>query len=307
MNNTHELLDDELWFLDDDQDEAAIEASNSFAAKLAEVDGLKTFPVVAQQVLSLLSNSNFDVKEVSGALKEDPSLAAGVLRMANSAFFAGTKPIRSIDQAFVRLGSKTVQEVVATVATMDLFPDSGGVGKQVRDHCAATAAIVQLLAKEFVSKYAEGIFLCGLMHDVGKMLLIESRENDYVLENIDALKPDSSHQEERSLLGYDHAVLGGHVLSRWKLPPPIPKVVAWHHQTTRAYEDPEIRPLVALLRVAGHLDAICRKEPPNYEVLLEKLAEKEDCVKVWLTADDLKSQWQSLLEVRSTALKMFGG
>ncbi len=306
MQNTNQIID-ELWFSEEDQNEEILEASDSFAAKLAQVDGLKTFPMVAQQVLSLLSNLNFDVREVASVLEEDPSLAAGVLRMANSAFFVGSQPINSINLAFVRLGSRTVQEVVATVATMDLFPDSGGVGKKIRDHCAATAAIVQFLAKEFAAGHVEGIFLCGLMHDVGKMLLIESRETDYMVEDIDALRPDTSHIEERNLLGYDHAVLGGHVLSSWKMPSPIPRVVALHHQPLRAYKDPEARPLVALLRVADHLDAILRSDSSNYEELLDKLAESPDCARIWLTAEDLKSKWQSLHEIRLTALKMFGG
>ncbi|MCP4678148.1 MAG: HDOD domain-containing protein [Deltaproteobacteria bacterium] len=305
MNETGVLED--FLFTEGDRDDATIEASGSFAAKLAHVDGLKTFPVVAQQVLALLSSQDFSVAEVTGALGEDPSLAVGVLRMANSAFFAGTKTVDNLDQAFVRLGSWTVREAVAAVATMDLFPDSGGVGKQVRDHCAATAAIVQSLARKFAPKHANGIFLAGLMHDVGKMLLIESGEIDYAVENIDATKPNISHLEESSLLGYDHAILGGYVLSKWKIPSPIPKVVAWHHQPSRAYQDAAVAPLVAILRLADQLDAILRDPPENYEDKLKIIADSDDCARAWITAEDLVNHWEALLEIRVAALKMFGG
>ena len=81
------------------------------------------------------------------------------MRMANSAFFAGTRAVSSIQQAFVRLGRRSVQEVIAAVATMDLFPDTGGIGKRFRDHCAAVAALVQTLAREFQPDQVEGIFL----------------------------------------------------------------------------------------------------------------------------------------------------
>ncbi len=306
MTNPGEVLED-LWFAEDANDEATMEASQSFAAKLAGVDGLKTFPVVAQQVLSLLTNPNFEVREVASLLSQDPSLAAGVLRMANSAFFTGSQATNSLEQALVRLGSRSVREVVAAVATMDLFPDSGGVGKQVRDHCAATAAVVQYLAREFAPKHAEGVFLCGLMHDVGKMLLIESREIDYASEGIEAMRPDTAHVEERSLLGYDHAVLGGHVLRHWKLPEPIPRVVAWHHQPSRAYQDDHVGSFVALLRVADQLEPALRKNPPNVEELLDKVAGTADCERVCITTDDLKSRFQTLLETRTTALELFGG
>jgi len=300
------VIDEE--FFGDIRDSAVEEASESLAAKLAEVDGLKTFPVVAQKILALLSSRDFQVREVSNALKEDPSLAAGVLRMANSAFFAGTKQVSTIDQAFVRLGSRSVQEVVASVATMDLFPDSGGVGKMIRDHCAATAAIGKFLANEFSAKHSEGIFLAGLMHDVGKMLLIESGEIDYASESIDAMKPDFSYQEERSLLGYDHAVLGAHVLTKWKLPSPIPTIVAWHHQPERAFRDGNLAPYVALLRVADRVDSIVRgPSKDKTEAMLDRLAEGPECAKVWITADDLKEHYETMIGLRQSALEMFGG
>ncbi|MDJ0765219.1 MAG: HDOD domain-containing protein [Myxococcota bacterium] len=302
-----DTLVEELWFSPVDRDAAFGEAEESLAVKLAEVDGLKTFPVVAQKAIALLSHKEFDVGQVTESIKADPSIAAGVLRMANSAFFAGTKAVSSIETALVRLGSRSVLEVVAAVATMDLFPDSGGVGKQVRDHCVATAAIVQYLAREFAAEHREGIFLCGLMHDIGKMLLIESGEIDYVVEGIDTSTPDRSHGEEQSLLGYDHAVLGGHVLFRWKLPPPIPKVVAWHHQPTRAYEDPEVRPLVALLRIADQLDPMLRAAPEDATGSVEKICNGLDSNKVWMSPDDFLTRWDALLDCRNAALALFGG
>ncbi len=294
-------------FTEGDRDEATIEASGSFAAKLAHVDGLKTFPVVAQQVFALLSSPDFEVSDVTEALSDDPSLAVGVLRMANSAFFAGTQTISSLDQAFVRLGSRSVREVVAAVATMDLFPDSGGVGKQIRDHCAATAAVAQFLARKFAPNRAGDVFLAGLMHDVGKMLLIESGEIDYAVENIDAMKPDNSHVEEKSLLGYDHAILGGHVLANWKIPSPIPKVVAWHHQPLRANKDAPVAPLVAMLRVADQLDVILRSNSSDYEDKIHGIAKGPDCARVWIEAEVLVDSWEKLLKIRATALEMFGG
>ncbi|MCP4675004.1 MAG: HDOD domain-containing protein [Deltaproteobacteria bacterium] len=298
---------EELWFAEDDSKDVTEEASQSMAAKMAEINGLKPFPVVAQRILGILSNPDFRVVEVTNALEEDPALAAGIMRMANSAFFAGSKACASVQQAFVRLGAKSVREVVASVATMGMFPDVSGLGKQIRDHCAATAAIVQVLARDFTPKQTEGIFLSGLMHDVAKLLLIESEEIVYSSDNVEeTLTPDRIHIDERHMLGYDHAVLGGHVLTLWKMPEPIPKVVAWHHQPTRAYEVDDIGPMIAILRIADQLDGIMRTHPHDYEESLEKLATNSDCTYVHINARDLIDRWDTLYNIRADSLKFFG-
>jgi putative nucleotidyltransferase with HDIG domain len=299
---------EELWFDGYDDEGAELEASESMAAKLAELAGLKPFPVVAQKVLRILANPDFRVVAVTNALEEDPALAAGLLRMANSAYYAGTKSCASIQQAFVRLGSRSVREVVFAVASLEMFPDTDGLGKKVRDHCAATAAIVHTLARELAPKFTEGVFLAGLMHDIGKMLLIETGEIVYAGDNPEeTLKPDRIHVDERKILGYDHAVLAGHVLKGWNIPDPIPKMVAWHHQPARAYQDSEVGMRVALLRIADHLDAIFRDTPEEQEPRARALAEKADCDFAGITAEGLRNQLPSLFEARVDALSMFGG
>lgn len=281
-------------------------ASESFAAELATVDGLKTFPVVAQKALQILSNPDFRVPEVTGLLKQDPSLGGGVMRMANSAFFAGSRQVNSIQQAFVRLGRRSVQEVIAAVATMDLFPDTGGIGKRFRDHCAGTAAIVQLLAREFAPKLVDGIFICGLLHDVGKMLLIESGEFDYELTDPIMFKPDRIRDEEESLLGYDHAILGAAVLARWRLPEPIPWVVAWHHQPQKAYAYKEVAEMVALLRIADRLEFIISETTVDSETSVAELDDHPDLVPLKLKPEKLIEHIEALQQAREQALAMFG-
>jgi putative nucleotidyltransferase with HDIG domain len=263
--------------------------------------------VVAQQALSVLSNPDFRVPEVTSLLKQDPSLAGGVMRMANSAFFAGTKSVNSIQQAFVRLGRRSVQEVIAAVATMDLFPDTGGIGKRFRDHCAAVAAIVQSLARLFSPKLVDGIFLSGLLHDVGKMLLIESGEFDYELTDESLFLPDRMREEEESLLAYDHAILGAAVLNRWRLPEPIPWVVAWHHKPSLAYAHTEVSLQVALLRIADHLDYIITDFPDLYENKISALDGNADMSQAQVSAKDILDNYEGFTEARSQSLAVFGG
>ncbi|MCP4600199.1 MAG: HDOD domain-containing protein [Proteobacteria bacterium] len=291
------------------------EASHSMAAWLAKNEGLKTFPVVAQQVLAVLANEDFTIAEVTKIIEQDPSLASSVLRMANSALFAASKSVDSINKAFVRLGVKAVRDIVYTVATMEMFSDTIGMGKEVRDHCASTAALVQYLAIDLAPKNTQGIFLCGLMHDVGKMLLIESQESVIGMSRINYQSgtraephpPDTVHITERNTIGYDHAVLAGHILTNWKLPDPIPKIVAWHHQPARAYSNPEVGLMVAILRIADQIDYYLRTSPENHEENIDKLVRSADAEAAGVTADYLTEKWPNLQTARSDSLSLFGG
>ncbi|HEY5956983.1 MAG TPA: HDOD domain-containing protein, partial [Polyangiaceae bacterium] len=64
-----------------------------------------------------------------------------------------------------------------------------------------------------------------------------------------------THLRERELVGWDHAVLGAHVIEHWQLPREISQVVAWHHQPGRAFvQGGSIAQSVAILRLADRID-----------------------------------------------------
>lgn len=301
-------IDEELWFDQDLGDQANAAAAASFAAKLTQAQGLKTFPVVAQKILAIFSNDNYRVVEVTQALQEDPSLASNILRMANSAFFSPRSPITQINQAFIRIGAQHIKEIVCAVATMDLFQDIGGIGMHIRDHCAAVAGLAHYLARECASAQLEGLFLAGLLHDVGKLMLIESNEIDYPVDDSQlTLSPDTMHEYERKRLGYDHAVLGAHIISSWNFGATVSKTVAWHHQPARAYQDATIGPKVALLRLADHMD-FCMRSQSDVEKTEKDIQVIVDSVEadiLQIKKKTFQDLWMELYRVRNDALSTF--
>jgi putative nucleotidyltransferase with HDIG domain len=282
-------------------------ARRSVAARIGAVSGLKTFPRVAQETLSLLSDPEFTVDSVTKAIREDPSLAAGVLRLANSAFFSPATHVLSIDQAFVRLGRGSVEEVLYAVVTMQMFPDVRGYGAKVRDHCAATAAMAYCLAAEVAPRSREEMFLAGLMHDVGKMLFIEAAEFAYPQEETDGpLAPDRTHDLERRALGFDHAQVAGEVLRRWQIPDPVPDIVALHHAPKIATTFPHVRERVSLLRAADAVEhCLAEGGAPECEAF-EVLAALPELGAIGMDKTSLAALWTDLESSHKEALRLFG-
>ena len=300
---------EELWFGEHDAREGDEDASRSLAAKVAALEGLRPTSEVADKVIALFGDSDYTVRQIVTTLELDPALASRVLRSANAPWFTWSdSPCRSMKTAVVRLGSDTVVELVIATAMMDKLRDVGGAGTAVRAHSAAVAAMVRVLALEYRPDCSDGIVLCGLFHDIGKLLLMQSGEFGYPATSwapSEALH--GVHNPERDYLGYDHAVLGGHVLRRWNLPEPIPTVVAWHHQPARAFGGPGLLgPQVALLRLANRLEPLYRRQPESYGELVKGLAETPEAVYLGLSDGDLLRSWENLYYAFHESAGIFG-
>jgi HD-like signal output (HDOD) protein len=296
---------EELWFGEDDPQASDAAAASSLAAKLAELEGLRPFPAVVQRVMEYVRHPDFDVRRLQLMIEEDPALSAKVLRVANSAAFAGAQTVASIRDAAVRLGARAISDVTASIAAMALFKDVKGAGRAVRDHMVSTAMVARVLSsrKESASPSA---YITALLHDVGKLLLMQTEDAGYEALLAKATAPDELHVRERELLGFDHAVLAGHVLTQWGLPDPIPRIVAWHHQPSRAYEaGGEVGFTVALLRIADQLEPMLKtKEAPD-PAKLRRLCANADFAHASIQEGDLLAQWRELEDAHRDALKLF--
>jgi len=276
--------------------------------RIGILTGIKTFPVVAGHVIALLNKPDFTVDEIADTIRKDPALAAGVLRLANSAFFSPSRRVVTLDQAFIRLGRDTVQEVVFAVATMKMFPSSYGPAKAIRDHCAATAAISHAIAEYLETTNKEIMFLSGLMHDIGKMLIIDSGELSYCEKTLlETMQSDVSHSYEREKLGFDHAILAGQVLSKWKLDNQIVNIVAWHHLESLAYTDPKVGPSVAILRIADQIETHLSFPIKTKEDFITDMKSSADWNFLQPNDNFLDEIWETLVSSRDSALTLFAG
>ena len=301
---------EQLWFGDEDPARSALEASHSLAAALARAIGLKPFPAVAQRALKLLNDPAAPLSKTCEALEQDPGILAGLLRVANSAAYRSRHPISSVKEAVQRLSVSYMIKIVTSVAAMGLFKDAKGVGKQFRDHGARVGAMARVLASEWHQQSADNPFLCGLLHDLGKLLLVQGGKSfDYQKLDPHVLtQADEAFVHERALLGYDHAVLGGHVLDAWKLPHVVAQVVAWHHQPGRAFEDGGEAGLgVALVRIANRIDYQLRVKPELDEAFVAALAQDGSVSYTGYSEQVLTAMWPKLRDAAQQMLGALGG
>jgi HD-like signal output (HDOD) protein len=126
-------------------------------------------PQVALEIMELSQRPEVSFDEVSAVLEKDPLLAAKVLSIAQSAVYAPRSPILSLRQATIRLGLKTLRDLVLEAAvSMRVFraPGYGEAMERLSRHSTATAYLLRALCRR-TGIDAEYAFLCGLLHDVG--------------------------------------------------------------------------------------------------------------------------------------------
>ena len=295
-----ESLLEALWFGEDDEARPRDQAARGLALEIARIQALRPFPAAAQKLLRLLSDESFDRKEVNAVIEHDPSLAARTLAVANSPLFRSRLACRTIDDATRRLGSRSLRDVAVGVAAMSMFREAPGAGTRIRDHSVGVAAVVRMLAELVIPAEASALFLTGLLHDVGQLLLLQTEELTYAH---DEPFDDTTVLKEREALGYDHAVLGGLVMNLWRIPEPAAQIVGWHHQHARALEGGgQVALMVALLRAADRIEPVLASRRELDEELVRYLGEDAAWSYAELSLGDLRQLWPAMVEARAEML-----
>ncbi|HEX3855485.1 MAG TPA: HDOD domain-containing protein [Polyangiaceae bacterium] len=237
------------WFGSDDS-EAQSRAEQSVAAVGARIVGAKPFPIAARRLEELTRNPKARLEQVVSVLETDPGLSVRLLRLVNSAGYGLKVRVTSVRHAAVLVGTRRLHQVATTAAILDLFDAGNETAVELLEHAAVVGSLCRYLAVHLGLPHDE-LFTCGFLHDIGKLMLLDTEGEKYAaLVREYGNAPDQMHIQERKMFGFDHAVLGAHVLTAWNIPEPVPKVVAFHHQPGRAMQDTLLASMVQTLRLA---------------------------------------------------------
>lgn len=185
---------------------------------------LPVLPGVAVEALRLARDPRVKVDALLGVVEEDPPLAARILAVANSTFYARGIPIRSLRQAVIRLGLHPLRDVIYMAIYANSVFDAPGFVELVRDtfdHCVKVGRIAQRLAP-VLGHDEESAFLAGLLHDVGKARCLK----------LFARHPLTKHcPKDRLLDAADelHEVAGAALARAWNLPEEVVEACDHHH------------------------------------------------------------------------------
>ena len=192
---------------------------------------LPMLPQVASEVLAQGNQESSDVRRLSDLLHRDQALAGHVLRVANSAAFGGDVPIQSIQQALIRIGLVQMREIVVTVALHGKVFRSGSHQDLIAElwrHSTIAGLYAKEIARHLRSN-VESAFVCGLLHDVGKPVVL-GMVLDLCRETGEPATPATCI----AALDEFHTRVGRLLAERWALPEPVLDSITFHHETEAA-------------------------------------------------------------------------
>lgn len=200
--------------------------------KLEKIHEIPTMLTVATEIDRLTNDPNSSVEQISNVIKNDPALTAKVLKISNSALFAGTQRIVSLSQAISRLGYAEIRRVTIAIAFLNSFKAFYVDYEKFWLHSITTAYIAVKLNELTKAKVSsDKLFTGGILHDIGILVLDQYFTNIYrKVFDISINRNFELSIVEQKVLGVTHAEIGAFLLDRWNIPNQVTDIIQYHHQ-----------------------------------------------------------------------------
>lgn len=205
-------------------------------AAIQEISHIATLPEVTMKIIKLVEDPDSTAQDLNNVISNDPALGARILKVVNSAFYGLPGQIGSINRAIVLLGLNAVKNIAIAASLAKLF--RGGkiaANFDARDlwhNAIASACATRLLAEKIHLGLPDEAFLSGLIHDIGIMVEIQARRNQFVeiLQKLEQDPTKTLRQAETEVLGANHEQFGQGLCKLWKFPQSFQYVTGFHHR-----------------------------------------------------------------------------
>lgn len=224
---------------------------------ILETIDIPSLPPVAMKVLQLISNDNSSLKDLEDILAKDQAFSARLLRIANSPYYGRNRSVDSISNAIILIGFNTMKSLVVAASLRDMNRKFGIFEQRLWEHSLAVSIAASQIALDTKMLKPDEALVCGLVHDMGKMVLNTSLSETYalVVEKVYAGEANNFIDVENEMLGFNHCNVGGLIARKWKFPKNLETVIEFHHsEEYPVFDDPSYEASCQIIKIA---DAIC--------------------------------------------------
>ncbi|MES9849705.1 MAG: HDOD domain-containing protein [Candidatus Thiodiazotropha sp.] len=197
-----------------------------------DLDHLVSLPDICIRVNQLMGSGNYSSTQVADIISQDADISARLLRVVNSSFYGLPAKIETLSRAITIVGADELRNLVMAATAMRTF---SGIPKQLVDmteywqHSVTTGVMAQSLAKESNVLHSERLFVMGLLHDVGRLVIyltLPEKATDilYITGGDNWILA----QTEAEVLGFTHLDVGAELMRSWGLPDSFAAVAGYH-------------------------------------------------------------------------------
>lgn len=207
----------------------------SLQALVSGAGTLPSIPSVYVELMKKLEDPEGCAQDVANAIAKDPAMTAKILQLSNSAFFGLRRRISDPRDAVLYLGLETLKALALSVKVFSQFtvkPLSRFSIEDLGKHTILVGILARkiAIAEGLPKQEVEDSFMAGLLHDIGKLVLITAAPEKYEqamrLAEVTGVQRRDAEQET---FGTTHSEIGTYLLWLWGLPDRVIEAVAYHH------------------------------------------------------------------------------
>lgn len=199
---------------------------------------LVSLPEVCIRVNEMLDDPTVTAVELGHIISQDTSLTARLLKIVNSSYYGFQAKIETVSRAITVVGLRELRGLVIAASAVETFSNvSDEVLNKVRfwRHSLYCGVIARLLAEQCHVLHSERLFVAGLLHDIGKLIIAQRLPQEIRAIAVEADSAQRAEFEvEQDLLGFNHADVGGELMHAWNMPETLFESVAYHHNPRHA-------------------------------------------------------------------------
>ncbi|MBI5764809.1 MAG: HDOD domain-containing protein [Planctomycetes bacterium] len=221
---------------------------------------LRSVKPVLEYVIALTRSSTSTIDEIASAMRQDQALTVRVLRVANSSFYQRGHGAKNLMEATQRIGTTAVRNTVIAILAIDHFEQatsSGIIPLRFWEHSLATGVLAEMIGDAAGVRQADQLFLAGLLHDVGRMVLGTIYPKEYATLIARAVEQDVDLETaELETFEVSHVDVTRTLLGKWNMPPLIIEAASLHESPVatlrRVKQDAKSISAVALANRLAH-------------------------------------------------------
>ena len=203
---------------------------------------LPSLPTIYGQINETIQKPTSSANDIAKVISKDPSLSARLLKIVNSTFYGFPSKIDTLSRSVTVIGTKQLSTLALGMNIINVFnniPAQLIDLKSFWEHSIACGISARIIAGFKNIQNTERLFVAGLLHDIGRLILyssvpVESKNTILRARNTDSLL----HRSETETLGFNHAEIGGLLLKKWKVPVSLENIVLYHHRPQQS-KDPQ--------------------------------------------------------------------
>jgi HD-like signal output (HDOD) protein len=223
------------------------------------VEMMPALPHAAVRAVALANDPDCQMLDFTSLIEKDAAITTAILRVANSAYYAGGMPTAKLQQAVVRLGMRPCQNLIVAIGVRSMFRQvESSTSYQCEllwNHSHIVAALCRRLNRSFRLGFDGEEYSSGLLHDLGRILLALADPESFKLARVmDPEEGENVLARERQAIGIDHCALGAWFAEHSNLPPALTRVIRDHHEPVACQRSADLVTLVAAAdHIANHI------------------------------------------------------